>query len=322
MLIVLVSNTVLIAMDPPLVENQPQTQWWHQGKSGLCQLYRGIECRLPKDLESQIVSTILGDNQWWYCDFKVFQKEPLSRLSVALSDDGKLMAVAIRKNAKKFVELYSTTTGLQSACFNNDSHIYSMSFRDKLIVGSHDTVKVLDSGLNVKLTFDLISDASQDFQSIDFNSTMVVVKEEGRDISCYDIQSGKKLDFTFECSETDKIDLISLTGNKLVIASSALGGAHIYDLDTENEEILYSNKNFCTAINLKGSLLAMALNCGNVELHDINSAQKLMSFSPEIKRIHLVLLLTVNLWQSAYRAFLARLIFLENMKLIHWNKYN
>lgn len=272
--IALALNTALIAMDPL------QVPWWHNGKSGLCQLYRGIGFGLVKDLESKIAPAVLGNNQWWYCSFKVSHNDRISP-PVALSNDGKLMAVAV----EKIVRFYDTITGFGSMCFGNTASVNSMSFRDKFMIGTEWGVEILDSDLKTSLAFELYGD----FESVDFNSKMVVVKEAGnKDIAFYDKESGKELafvrkDFPEDFLPAHKIDLVSLTDDKLVVASSRYGGIQVYDLATKKR--LMSSKQFCRSINLRRNLLAVAsrgveLYNINVELYNVETNERLMFFKP------------------------------------------
>ena len=271
MLISLIANISLIAMDPPPAKEQPQ--WWHTGKSGLCQIYRGISFQMAKDLEPQMKSpALLNNNQWWYSCLKVDHKDFLCS-PVGLSDDGMTMGVVDGKQLK----LYNATNCLQEGCIETGATVYAVSFRKGLIArGVFDKIMISNSRLQESKDYDR---DLREVDAVDFNSTMVVESLAHRKLVFYDRKSGKKSDFSLK--NNIAMDLVSMTDEKLVAVPSCTSEIHIYDLNTK--ELLLSTKRGCKAINLKGSLLAVALNCGDVELYDIHdgtSVQRLMHFSP------------------------------------------
>ncbi len=136
MLVGLVLHIAVVAMDnPSLPENQLQILWWHKGNSELCQLYRGVGFGLTKDLEPKIVSTILGDNQWWYCK-EIFDTGTPTH-AVKWNHNDTCLAIASSGHKAK---IFDIETKKELACFNHDSIVTSVSWNHDdtcLVTGSH-----------------------------------------------------------------------------------------------------------------------------------------------------------------------------------------
>lgn len=229
-LTLLALNAALIAMDLPQ-QSQP---WWHSGKSGLCQLRRGIGCEFSKDLEPKIALAMLGNNQWWYCDFEK-TAALFNRPKIGLSSDGKIMAVTFDM-INTHIGFFDTTTGHMDIKNKvGPGSVSALCIKDQLAIGIRGTVEFLDSRINFQRMFRCLdNDSGQPINELDFNDKILMVKIPDKELAFYNIASREKIDMKFENFLNDA-HMFSLTEEKLAVANGSK--IQIYDLSTKKQLI-------------------------------------------------------------------------------------